>query len=323
MCIVYKSLMNLIIQFIKKALEIWCSLVTLIINAYKTTETFESVRPNRIKHGNCKRNRTRLAQEMYKKEGRNKLKASSTKITDLNSNCLVKILSYLTIDEMLSVAHSNNYLKEATKISFKKVYGNSLITLLHDDENYIVQPEKIKKSLQFLRCFGPLISRVEIETNRTINRSLRKHLTKYLAKYCSNSLVEIWIDSITYNLLIKLFEFEDLFPNVKTVWFDLHKTNVFDTINACCFLSEYFIFPFMEHLTIILNYDNNYLENDIIHEIFEDVKVNIRYRFYQKYKRTIEYCRPEPYSDQIFPESGSGPVHRKMFSKKQMRRMDF
>ncbi|XP_031631143.1 uncharacterized protein LOC116345683 [Contarinia nasturtii] len=314
--------MDVITSMIKKALEIWCRLVTLIINIYKTTENFESIRPKKIKHGSYKRNRSRSLQGMHKNKSRNQLEKSSKQITDLSHDCLAKIFNYLSLKEMLNVAHSNKYLKVATEISFRNVYGNHLMTLFDEDICYIETPtelqEKIKKSLQLLRCFGHFISGVKFETNRILSRSLRKHLISYLAKYCTDSLVKIQFDSITCNLLIKQFEFKNTFPKVQSVWLDFYETNTFNLIRPC--FSFDVIFPNMEHLTIICNYSflfEYFLDISFLRAIFTNVEIQT----VERVDRSV-YVYRECYMDQIFPESGSGPMHRKIYSKKQIRRMD-
>lgn len=123
----------------------------------------------------------------------------TTKITDLNKKCLGLIFKHLRIKDLLSLADTSKYFKRSVDDEYKRKYGNATVTisLRRDDDfepisfwcNHISVNGPLF-SLRFLRCFGHMVSDLQIIYNY-------RHLSmvdQYIYNYCSNSLNKISLD---------------------------------------------------------------------------------------------------------------------------------
>lgn len=152
-------------------------------------------------------------------------------IIDLNIDCLEYICKFLSLKELLRLAHSNKQLKAAAELAFSGRYGNMDIQLKKltpryycfdsvrcvPEYNYI-EISGLRLSLQTIRCFGHLIKILTIRPYIDIvARWPFILLIRYVQKYCSKSLTDI---SIIWNKEIPVGCLEHLnkaFPKVKIV----------------------------------------------------------------------------------------------------------
>lgn len=111
------------------------------------------------------------------------------KITDLNPDCLEKILDRLDSHDFLHIALSNKVLQLAAVSSYKRKYGNKKIIAdptnhasiyMHENE---IRIAGLKLCLQFIRCFGEHITDLTVCSNSFLNR--------YIEQYCIKTLTKI------------------------------------------------------------------------------------------------------------------------------------
>lgn len=216
---------------------------------------------------------------------------SSLKITDINSDCIEIILEYLNCDDLVNVANTNKQLKSVAETVFKRKYAECVIfhpnswcrkkiskktrflKILH----FIRHPNKLlfkeifsnhchyahtmERGLQYLRCFGHLISFLAILNKKKL--STLNPADRYITKYCTKSLERITFDGINE----KHFEhIDEPFLNVKVIrfkkcqvgkklsqfnrWFPKMRHLIIDT---CDFIHTYYLmdhFPKLKELAI-------------------------------------------------------------------------
>lgn len=149
---------------------------------------------------------------------------NSTKITDVNIVCLESIFTHLSLPDLLNVADSNTYLKKAAAIVFVQKYGKEMIQLngLQASKSRKISNRTkmfigdLKTGLQILRCFGHLISRLEISDEYSNKYHVRVYvyIFEYIYKFCK-SLVSIKFQMLPRNKAFKYLRRP--FKNVETV----------------------------------------------------------------------------------------------------------
>lgn len=230
----------------------------------------------------------------------------TTKITDINIDCLEKIFNYLTFEDLLNVADSNKYLKSAADLVYTLKYGSGEVCIqIHQKYFSNVYFNKcnriiiysIKTVLQTLRCFGHMITRINFAMMFEMDyRSWIGHLMEYIGEYCAESLFKLkfmvpingafghlkkslpnvqkivtYENGITINLLNKLF------PNVKSIKFVYHRQLIQD--GKCIAVDfenvEKNFFPNFDQMSIKLGAPNRYsLHTEEVHkDIFDLVKL--------------------------------------------------
>lgn len=139
---------------------------------------------------------------------------SSTKIIDLNDDCLIKIFGYLDLQNLFNVAVANEWLRSAAAVVYERKFGTKTVEIyqIHGTRpktrssavrNYFADlsatPKEWKYSIdirssrlcfQYIRCFGPSISKITIDYNESMSK-LYEHLHHYVNQYCTESLIEI------------------------------------------------------------------------------------------------------------------------------------
>lgn len=202
------------------------------------------------------------------------------KIVDLNIDCLEKIFKQLSLGDLLNVADSNGTLKKGADVVFALKYGKRKVNLRDldfvDRNRDIDEKDNIvlytwKRSYHILRCFGHLISNLEIHllmsfykavvhnTNEIFETNL-KHLIDYVAEYCAESLIELKMTGISkagfddqmkpMPLVKKIHilgnstktSLSRLFPNVQHLIYDFSSTKNFLCIDHH--------FPFLEQVEL-------------------------------------------------------------------------
>lgn len=184
---------------------------------------------------------------------------SKVRITDLKIGCLLKIFKHVGLRDLLSLADSNEYLKRAAECAFVQRYGRKKLWLYkvrayefrHYSTYTNILVEDFKTSLQLLRCFGHLISHLEINEDEDSDemcpmlRTMYKYLFSYINEYCSKYLMDITFVMIpkgslellknpfyrakTVNLFgchfgRKMTSLETLFPNLLCLKLDFNDT---------------------------------------------------------------------------------------------------
>lgn len=135
------------------------------------------------------------------KENRSELDDNESKITDLRIDCLQKLFNDLDVGDLLNVADSNIYLKKAAEKVFAERYGSKILQLhgMQPSHKRIISStdtifiKDVRSSLQLLRCFGHLVSRLEIsdEYSNTFYGFAYEFIFKYVNMYCAASLQHI------------------------------------------------------------------------------------------------------------------------------------
>ncbi|XP_055304171.1 uncharacterized protein LOC129569400 [Sitodiplosis mosellana] len=189
-----------------------------------------------------------------------------TKLTDLDIDCLERICRYLPLEDLLNVADSSKQLKKAADLAFLPEYSRKYTVRIgyfscnmnkceygfkidysllfnvgceHFGEmgsgEYTIEATHLKRTYQTFRCFGHLISKLEIGMKETSIHFDR--LMFYIKEYCAESLTQLAFLIIPDGSMIR---FVKPFPNIHT----LYLTNVLN-------VSFGEIFPNLKHLKYI------------------------------------------------------------------------
>ncbi|XP_031636954.1 uncharacterized protein LOC116349590 [Contarinia nasturtii] len=152
--------------------------------------------------------------------------ARPLKLTQLNNDCLVHIMKFLNLKQLLDVVDANKELKTAAESVFKKRYREKEFFFRGGIKHRTYFPKNCKiqhidhprTSYQLLRSFGHLIPKMEI---------LNPFVLTYVNEYCCDSVKSIsFIDmfQIDYDTFEKPFinaekvEFWDCHLQVYSIW---------------------------------------------------------------------------------------------------------
>lgn len=151
----------------------------------------------------------------------------STKIIDLNDDCLMKIFDHLDLSNLFNVAVSNEWLRTAARSVYRRKIGPICVTF--DAISYShcsalvckapiqIGPETsiadVKMFLQFLRCFGPSIQNADIYLER-LNSKYFDYIDQYINQYCAGTLVSL---SYSGNRKFSAANFQKPFVNLESV----------------------------------------------------------------------------------------------------------
>lgn len=151
---------------------------------------------------------------------------TTTKLTDVNTDCLQIVFNYLNLRDLLNIADANKYVKSAAELIFVRIFGKKTIFLrvmfAYSEEMLEMSQQKIeinalKTSLQLMRCFGALISKLEYDYSIESFPKHRNELDWYINKYCAESLTDIEFFTISEEVFENI---EKPFLNVKSVGFN-------------------------------------------------------------------------------------------------------
>ncbi|XP_055323958.1 uncharacterized protein LOC129578821 [Sitodiplosis mosellana] len=165
-----------------------------------------------------------------------------TKITDVNQFCLGQIFMYLNLEDLLSVADANKYLKRATYTIFMQKYAGKSVKI--DVGNLVsrplfrpspgmrhicIRPEetkygpvydelsdvgeeinilKLKTIFQMLRCFGPIIKKLHFMYGFDwFGDGYKTHhrIMEYVSEFCAESLTKMITEARAINQYKKTF----------------------------------------------------------------------------------------------------------------------
>lgn len=165
----------------------------------------------------------RSKQLNLKNKGDESLGLLTTKIIDLNDDCLVKIFEYLDIQNLFHVAIANKWLRPAATKAYKSRFGGQKIHLNHCGScnalqtcytNATIYVYGLKACLLYLRCFGSTIKSLLIDYNHSWKSKQDEHVHRYISTYCNDSLNEIDFLRI---LKMTIIRFKKPFVNVRCV----------------------------------------------------------------------------------------------------------
>lgn len=158
----------------------------------------------------------------------------TTKIIDLNDDCLTKIFGYLKLQSLFNVAVASEWLRSAEV--YKREFGKKPVKLHgFDDFNLNSKghgetasgPEHgtdidifdLKSCLQYLRCFGPYISNLLI--NYDFPKSKRyEYVNQYIGYFCADNLLSISMDNGSVLPIVKLLDLLKNKPSLKELTYD-------------------------------------------------------------------------------------------------------
>lgn len=153
------------------------------------------------------------------------VKTGTTKITDLNDDCLVKIFGHLNIKNLFNIANTNGWLRPAARDVYKRKFDAVSVDIhsCGDSRNNSPAPGEefgscikvcgLKATLLYLRLFGSSIDSLEVHYNASESHRYG-YVHKYINDYCADSLVYILFEEMP-NMAIA--EFQNAFTNVTQI----------------------------------------------------------------------------------------------------------
>lgn len=124
-------------------------------------------------------------------------------LTDLNSDCLLKIIEYLNPMDLCNVAQTSKRFRDLAQYHFYRKHRNfSCFSILNDG---IIHLDMFKR---LLRVFGHHIRSLAIPQYVFVNEEgIAAELLEVIARYCRESLKLLWMDGFVMNSnLIKLMK---------------------------------------------------------------------------------------------------------------------
>lgn len=155
-----------------------------------------------------------------------------TNIINIIEDCQVEIFRYLDFESTVDVGISSPCLREAAKIAIKRKYGssnNKTVKLWSyscpcSAENNDISIGSFNRCLQFLRCFGDDISKLQINYD-VFSKKEHKHIDRidqYINLYCNDHLIDLEMCSFSMaRIRLKravLVKFERPFKNVNYLY---------------------------------------------------------------------------------------------------------
>lgn len=146
------------------------------------------------------------------------------KITHLPNEILENIFKFLDIESLFNIASCNGWLRPAARTIFVRKYNNNKISLEDRPLSLITNTQSdtlvisnFKLCLQFLRCFGCLITNLEIMYSDLYPFAWHNEiLNEYIQEYCSHNLTEISLIGHWHSI----WRLSKPFQNVRSVRFE-------------------------------------------------------------------------------------------------------
>lgn len=182
---------------------------------------------------------------------------------DINDHCLEHILSYLELGDLLNIAQTSNSLLTVARTAYARKYGKKSVSVrtartLNHEPKFQIDEKRIRinsfsNRLKILRCFGGLISKLEIQYWGT-SRDQQVALDDYISKYCAASVINIDGNSSGATMP----NFSKCIPNVQCL--ELRECNTAYITHTAAHLS------LLEHLTIWNEYPHrDRIPTNVIH----------------------------------------------------------
>lgn len=170
--------------------------------------------------------------------------STPTRIIGLNDDCLMKIFEPLDLQSLFNVAIASEWLRPAARSVYERNFGAIPLEIANCDDfcrhntrlrastnfdirttfklqkyetwNGFIQTNGLMMGLQYLRCFGALITKITIYYNKSPSKRYQ-YIDHYINQYCNENLTEIFF-RCKPNMSIK--NFVKPFVNVKnvTIW---------------------------------------------------------------------------------------------------------
>lgn len=193
------------------------------------------------------------------------------KFTDLNIDCMETILEHLKFTDLLNAANANIRIRRTALSLIPTKYGLGTAAIANNHRYFPYKLETywpknnlefrfddIERCLQFFACFGPFLTRIELNISN-------EKITSYINKYCADSLVEIEfrpeakvhllnkpftkLESVCFNVnsteLLQKDGLNRLFPNVRKLEVRTSNCYLFHSGD----MAEHF--PLLERLIVI------------------------------------------------------------------------
>lgn len=141
----------------------------------------------------------------------------TTKIIDLNDDCLVKIFEHLELKDLYMLSIASEWLRPAAADVYVRKFGTKPVQirgcsdpemdfdgLSPRENNSNIDIFSLRMCLQYLRFFGSSISSLLIDYDESMSKRFQ-YVDKYVNKYCADSLIEISFLFMT-NTIIEPFE---------------------------------------------------------------------------------------------------------------------
>lgn len=159
----------------------------------------------------------------------------TTRITDLNYDCLDAILDYLKYEDLFNAAVSNKHINNAAKLTFNRkfsqqtfifyvesiterlVYFSDLQKKRSELRNKGVLVDDLKDVLTLLRCFGSVMKKIWVHF---CCKNYNQYIASYINQFCTESLLEIHLIDFPIDILDY---FKQPFTEVTTVRLEITK----------------------------------------------------------------------------------------------------
>ncbi|XP_055301905.1 uncharacterized protein LOC129568257 [Sitodiplosis mosellana] len=165
---------------------------------------------------------------------------SRMKITNLNIDCLERILDYLEFQDLINAAASNKRINHAAKFIFDarkynesklcfKVFlpvsnsTNQVVIVVREGHAppFLISPKRIeihelKMALRLVRCFGDMLNKVEL-IFQGLNHD--QYIAFYIGEFCAESITKIGLSQVPAG---GLDHFKKRFTKIEKVRFDTY-----------------------------------------------------------------------------------------------------
>lgn len=173
------------------------------------------------------------------------------KISDLNIDCLEEIFDHLSGIDLLNVADTNTRFRKAAVLVVARRIGCGIVFTTNFSIKFgFIRREELMGLvyvLRFLRCFGHLITHLDIYVEYAIDNDGFSEIIRYVNEYCAQNLLgihingscEIIIDNISKEFVKLMFlslnnctlgrnlkDFNKWFPQMKSL--SMSNTNILD-----------------------------------------------------------------------------------------------
>lgn len=148
-----------------------------------------------------KLNQDREAEKKTREVDANQAEAiptSSTKLTDINNDCLAHIFQYLNLVDLVNVADASKHMRQGVELAFNWKYGRKMVLfrdvkvskdqLCNVDSDYIRLCD-VTFCLRFFRCLGHVIKALEINFTK-LDLDHRAVVDRYINRYCMYSKID-------------------------------------------------------------------------------------------------------------------------------------
>lgn len=184
--------------------------------------------------------------------------AATSPITNLCNELLDRILGFLDLPSLVSVADTCKRLRVSAVTKFSQDSGYKRVILRQGLEQETIKIDSgrtLKLYLGILRCFGDKISHLCIQNSNKIANKGDDHLDRYIHQYCADTLTKLELEYrvISMNAFsqpmknitkLRIFNcdlgkqlpnFVDWFPNLRDLELHMDSKNIDENLTAVSF----------------------------------------------------------------------------------------